>query len=86
MSDETMADLVAENQRLRAEVALLRAKLERRKPVRRAPASSTPISDDLRAEIAAYAAEHRTATQSAIAARFGVNQGRVSEALAGRRQ
>lgn len=56
----------------------------RRAPLRpKADPSGVPVTPELAEEIRAYAAQHPTLTQHEIAAHFGVNQGRVSAALAG---
>lgn len=57
----------------------------RRSPVRRAPRTSRPLTPTLATAIRAYAAANEDATEHAIAVVFGVNQGRVSEVLAGKR-
>jgi len=68
-----------------AELCRLADELSRRKPVKVASASSTPMTDKLRKEIRAYAEANPDMSQVDIAARFTVNPGRVSEALRGRR-
>ena len=67
------------------ELALLADQLRRRRAAKKAPARSTPMSDELAEEIRAYRREHPKLSQALIAIAFGVNQGRVSEALHGRR-
>jgi len=59
--------------------------LWRRKAIRRAPNDSAPVTPALTA-IRAYAKQHPEMTELAIGHEFGVNQGRVSEALAGFRR
>lgn len=60
--------------------------LWRRRRIRRAPNDSTPMTPQLRADIRRYARAHPELTELAIGHEFGVNQGRVSEALAGFRR
>lgn len=67
------------------ELRHLASQLGRRRPVRKAEAISTPMSDEVADEIRAYAEAHPGLTQALIAIAFGVNQGRVSEALRGKR-
>lgn len=64
----------------------LAAKLSRRPPKRKAPTASQPMTDHLRAQIRAYAAQNADATQAEIGRQFNVNPGRVSEALRGLRK
>ena len=51
---------------------------------RKAPTSSTKVTPYLVRRIKAYAAENPSASYKHIANHFNVNQGRVSEALAGK--
>ena len=67
-----------------AELRELASGLHRRRARRKAPVRSRPITAALAASIRAAAAADPKAAQHAIATRFGVNQGRVSEALSGR--
>lgn len=67
------------------ELDLLAEELRRRKPCRKAPVQSAPMTDELNAAVRAYATAYPAAPLSRIAAVFGVNHGRVSEALAGKR-
>lgn len=57
----------------------------RRRPSQRAPARSTPMSDELAADIRWYAARYPGLSQAEIAKKCGCNQGRVSEVLKGKR-
>jgi hypothetical protein len=68
------------------ELDRLAGELSRRKPIKVAARSSTPMTDRLRKEIAAYAEANPDMAQADIAARFSVNPGRVSEALRGVRR
>jgi hypothetical protein len=43
------------------------------------------VTPELKAEMAAFAKAHPELSQTAIASRFNVNPGRVSEALQGKR-
>lgn len=56
--------------------------MHRRRPTRRAAVKSEPMSDQLREEIRLYARQRPDAHLQTIANEFGVNPGRVSEALA----
>ena len=68
------------------ELLTLADELRRRKLDARAPIASKHMNDHLRADIIEYAKSHPDMTQFAIAEKFGVNQGRVSEALHGFRK
>ena len=63
----------------------LAEELWRRPIARRAPAESRYFTDDLADKIRAYAKQHPDHTYAAIGLAFNVNQGRVSEAIAGKR-
>jgi len=68
------------------ELEFLASELKRRPPVRKAPKASRRISVELGDAVRAYAGAFPDAAQSTIAGIFGVNPGRVSEWLAGKRQ
>lgn len=68
------------------ELARLADAIRRRPPARRAPPTSVPMSDELRAEIRRYAEKHPDASYVEIGRFFKVNPGRVSEAVRGFRQ
>jgi hypothetical protein len=57
----------------------------RRRPAQRGPRSARPMSEQLADEIRAFKREHPGMSQVAISRRFNVNQGRISEALKGKR-
>lgn len=57
----------------------------RRPPVRRAPVKAKRITKELRAQIVVYAHENPAASCQDIGVAFGINSGRVSEILAGKR-
>lgn len=59
--------------------------LVRERPVRRAPATKKPMTSDMKRRIITYAKHHPQAQVADIAVLFGVNQGRVSEVLTGKR-
>ena len=59
--------------------------LTRRHADRKAPATSRRMTPELRREIAEYANANPDMSQVAVGRRFGVNPGRVSEALNGKR-
>lgn len=66
------------------ELADLAGHLSRRRRRRAAaPPDSKPMTPVLRAQIQAFALANPLMTQAAIASRFNVNPGRVSEALIG---
>lgn len=67
------------------EIAYLVSQLIRRPAIRRAPTVSVPLTPELARAIRAYAKAHPDMTEHQISVRFGVNQGRVSEALHGKR-
>ncbi|WP_099863794.1 hypothetical protein [Pararhizobium haloflavum] len=65
------------------ELAVLAEHLRRRKPEKRAPNSSQPMTPELKVLIQAYSLAHSKASYEEIARKFNVNIGRVSEALRG---
>jgi hypothetical protein len=67
------------------ELLELSYELGRRPSGARAPITSTPMTPELAQEIRDYADEHPGMSHQAIAEAFGVNHGRVSEALKGKR-
>ena len=69
-----------------AEIEMLVDELSRRAAVTRAPVQATPTTPVLRRAIRALHLSDPDLTQAQIARRLGVNQGRVSEALAGKRK
>jgi hypothetical protein len=69
-----------------AELRRLADELDRRKPIKVAARSSTPMTDRLRKEIRTYSKANPNAPQTDIARHFNVNPGRVSEALRGVRK
>lgn len=79
---ERLFEKAAEHQD--AELAELAAELWRRKSTK-APPSSTPITPELQKQIRIYAMFFPNITQSVIGNVFNVSQGRVSEALHGKR-
>lgn len=58
--------------------------MHRRKPVRKAPTHSVPVTDEVKRQIRRLA-ENPNLHSSEIAAQVGVNPGRVSEVLQGDR-
>lgn len=66
------------------ELDRLADELDRRKGAR-SPVASVPMTPELAAAIRAYAVAHPGVSQATIAEFFKVNQGRVSEALNGKR-
>jgi hypothetical protein len=58
---------------------------KRRKPVRRAPPVHAVVTTKLAQEVRDYAARYPSAHLSEIGLKFDLNQGRVSEILAGKR-
>lgn len=57
----------------------------RRSPRQRAPITSAPMSDALKAQIRAMKAAEPDLSQAEIGKRLNLNPGRVSEALRGKR-
>lgn len=80
---DRLRDLAAE--RGLPELAGLADELRRRPAGPRPPAVSQPMSADLIEEIRSFARRNPGKTQVEISRRFHVNQGRVSEALKGKR-
>jgi hypothetical protein len=67
------------------ELALLAEETKRRPPVRMAPKRAFHITEELAAGVREYAVRHPMAHMRAIGQRFKIDQGRVSEILAGKR-
>lgn len=67
------------------ELAYLASETRRQYHGRRAPAASIALTDELAEDIRRYCARHPDETMHRVGIRFGVNQGRVSEALFGKR-
>jgi hypothetical protein len=68
-----------------AELLELADELRRRSGEGRAPATSTKMTPELSEEIKEYAKAHPGMSHQQIAEVFGVNIGRVSEAILGKR-
>jgi hypothetical protein len=86
--DLSMADVRAMLRDMRRDlnekIDTIEARLRRRSPTRRAKVTSRRMTEALRAEIRAMAAEHPEMAMHEIAAAVGLNVGRVSEVLAAR--
>jgi len=67
------------------ELMKLADELRRRPPVPRAPATSTQMTPELAEEIREFAEANPGLSHQAIAEKFNVNHGRVSEAIKGKR-
>lgn len=78
----TMAEVRAALRDVRKTLADIEARLIRRTPTRRARAKSASMTRRLYEDIREWALANPEMTMSDIAARFNVNQGRVSEVLA----
>jgi hypothetical protein len=63
------------------EIVELVDEMYRKRPIRRAPVRSQKLTPALAAEIRAYARTHPDMHQQDIAETFGVNHGRVSQAM-----
>jgi hypothetical protein len=59
--------------------------MRNRPPIRRAPNSSVPLTDAVRQQIRTLHATQPTMTQKTMAEITGVNSGRVSETVSGKR-
>lgn len=68
-----------------AEVAVLAGHISRRKVIARAPVTSVKVDRALAARIKAYKRHHPHWSHQLIATKCGVNPGRVSEVLRGKR-
>lgn len=66
-------------------IRLLLVHMRRRPAAKRADVTSQPMTPDLADAIRRYARRYPSASQLQIAVHYGVNQGRVSEALRGKR-
>lgn len=71
---------------LAGQIKRLEKHMWRRKAIRRAKTQSKPITPQLSAAIVVYWREHPELSQQKIATLFGVDKGRVSEAVAGFRR
>lgn len=83
--DQMAVNLALDADELRAKAHAIREhvrQLHRRKSDK-APKDSDPMTPALRRKIVGYAAAHPYATQAAMARRFNVNIGRISETLKG---
>jgi hypothetical protein len=69
-----------------SEILPIVEQMHRRPPVRKARAKMRSLTPELIDQIKAHAAAHPDANYTEIGARFYVNTGRVSEALAGFRE
>lgn len=67
------------------ELEELALETKRRPHVRKAPARSVQMTDRVAEDIRRYAAKHPRMPYAQIGVHFNLNQGRVSEALAGKR-
>lgn len=67
-------------------IRMIVKELMRRSPVRRTRVKALPSTASLRSQIRAYAKAHPDMNNRDIAAMYGVDGGRVSEALAGFRK
>lgn len=59
--------------------------LKRRRPVRRSPVRAKAITDEIKARVREFAKAHPSAPNRDIGRLFGIDGGRVSEILAGKR-
>ncbi|ELT50978.1 hypothetical protein [Brucella intermedia] len=84
---EIQERLIEKSQRYNdPELARLASELGRRSNAGRTPVKSARITPALKQKIRDYKSRNPDASQFEIAAVFNVNQGRVSEALYGKRQ
>lgn len=67
------------------ELSDLADEIGRRSPRQRAPTTSAPMTDTLKAQIRAMKAAEPDLSQAEIGRRLNLNPGRVSEALRGKR-
>lgn len=67
------------------ELRELAEETKRRPAVRRAPTEAKKITPELRRRVRAHARRHPAKPMRAIGRAFGIDQGRVSEILAGKR-
>lgn len=67
------------------ELSDLAEETKRRPPVRRAPKRAQHVTEALQEQVRDFAARHPRMPMRAIGQKFGIDQGRVSEALAGKR-
>jgi hypothetical protein len=70
---------------LSKEIEFLAAETIRRSPVRKAKIKAVKVTDELASRVRSYAKIMPLASYKEIANAFGVNQGRISEILAGKR-
>jgi hypothetical protein len=83
---EQMAELALQQAALADRLEAVMADLHRRPEVRkRAPRTSAPVGPKMAAHLRKYAHANPRLSQAEIAQRFGINPGRVAEALHGDR-
>ena len=80
---ERLISMATSLREIATEVDQLERWLWRRKAIRRAPSDSVTVTPSIRARIRSLAVEHPEWTELRIGHEVGVNQGRVSEVLAG---
>jgi hypothetical protein len=81
-----LPEVAARMAELAKEISQLSQMIARRKPVNRADPTSTPMSPQLAKQIRDYVKANPKLSQVKVGQKFGVNQGRVSEALRGKRK
>lgn len=74
------------NYQIGLELRQMAIEISRRPSVRRAPDTSRRMTPELRGRLRDYALANPDVTYQKIAEEFGVNAGRVSEAVAGKRR
>jgi predicted O-methyltransferase YrrM len=83
---DALHDVATQLDKLSSVVAQLAEETRKRRAPKKAPAKSKPMTDETAELIRAYARKYPTASQFEIGKVFGVNQGRVSEVLRGKRK
>jgi hypothetical protein len=83
---DALHDIASQLDKLSSTVAQLAEETKKRPARKKAPVNSKPMTDKLAAEIRQFSKLNPNKSQFEIAKIFGVNQGRVSEVLRGKRQ
>lgn len=81
-----LPEVEARLSQIASEIAELSRHIARRSPMKRAPRASAKVTAELRRQIREFAKTHPDWTQLRIGQKFNVNQGRVSEAMRGKRK
>lgn len=82
---DAVSEMVADVQYAFEQLEAAEGRLVRKAPVRKASVQSVKLTPKLAKEIRSYAKKHKILSFAAIAQKFNVNPGRVSEVLNGKK-